>query len=319
MGLVAAALQSLCDLDNAGGSQTGRAQHNELLRVGKAGNAAGSLDLHMGRDMGGEQLHVVERRAGLGKARGSLDVVRAGVGDALAQGDLFLVGEQAGLDDDFQQLSVAGGLHGGDLLRDLLPQAVLRPADVDDHVHLVRAVRHGVGGHEALGGGGVVAVGEADDGADGQPVPNVLLRLLHVGRGDADGGGVILHTVVADAFDLRPGGGLGQQGVVALGKNVFQFHDDSPSVYDSVVSVEPDDPVLPDAPDVALVTHGNIAVVAAQHHLRALGDDVAVAVDTGVHRSLRAAVADGLDLLNGVRHLHQAAAAGKQAGLEVRA
>ena len=80
-----------------------------------------------------------------------------------------------------------------------------------------------------------------------------------------------------------------------------------------------DDPVLPDAPDVALVTHGNVAVVAAQNHLRALGDDVAVAVDTGVHRGLRAAVADGLDLLNGVRHLHQAAAAGKQAGLEVRA
>ena len=100
MGLVAAALQSLCDLDNAGGSQAGRAQHNELLRVGKAGNAAGSLDLHMGRDMGGEQLHVVEGRAGLGKARGGFDVVRAGVGDALAQGDLFLVCEQAGLDDD---------------------------------------------------------------------------------------------------------------------------------------------------------------------------------------------------------------------------
>ena len=63
MGLVTAALQSLCDLDNAGGSQTGRAQHNELLRVGKAGNAAGSLDLHMGRNVRGEQLHVVERGA----------------------------------------------------------------------------------------------------------------------------------------------------------------------------------------------------------------------------------------------------------------
>ena len=77
--------------------------------------------------------------------------------------------------------------------------------------------------------------------------------------------------------------------------------------------------VLPDAPDVALVTHGNVAVVAPQNHLSALGDDVTVAVDPGVHRSLRAAVADGLDLLNGVRHLHQAAAAGKQTGLEVRA
>ena len=73
--LVAAALQSLCDLDNAGGAQAGRAQHNELLRVGKAGNAAGGLDLHMGRDMGGEQLHVVERCAGGREAGGCLDKV----------------------------------------------------------------------------------------------------------------------------------------------------------------------------------------------------------------------------------------------------
>ena len=40
--------------------------------------------------------------------------------------------------------------------------------------------------------------------------------------------------------------------------------------------------MLPDAPDVTLVAHGDVAVVAAQHHLRALGDDIAVAVDTGI-------------------------------------
>ena len=51
--------------------------------------------------MGGKQLHVVEGRPGLTEARGGLDIVRAGIGNALAQGNFFLVGEQAGFDDDF--------------------------------------------------------------------------------------------------------------------------------------------------------------------------------------------------------------------------
>ena len=36
----------------------------------------------------------------LGKTCGGLDIVSAGIGYALAQGDLLLVGQQAGLDDD---------------------------------------------------------------------------------------------------------------------------------------------------------------------------------------------------------------------------
>ena len=78
-----------------------------------------------------------------------------------------------------------------------------------------------------------------------------------------------------------------------------------------VLSVQFDFFVLPDTPDVALVAHGNVAVVAAQHHLRAVGDDVAFAVDSGVDRGLGPAVADGLDLLNGVRNLHESPAAGE--------
>ena len=77
------------------------------------------------------------------------------------------------------------------------------------------------------------------------------------------------------------------------------------------LSVQFNDLVLQHAPDVALVAHSNVAVVAAQHHLRAVGDDVAFAVDSGVDRGLGPAVADGLDLLNGVRHLHEPPAAGE--------
>ena len=43
-----------------------------------------------------------------------------------------------------------------------------------------------------------------------------------------------------------------------------------------ILSVQFNDLVLPDTPDIALVAHGDIAVVAPQHHLGALGDDVAL-------------------------------------------
>ena len=40
----------------------------------------------------------------------------------------------------------------------------------------------------------------------------------------ADGGGFVLHSVVADGLDVCPGGGLCQKGVVALGENLRKFH-----------------------------------------------------------------------------------------------
>ena len=46
---------------------------------------------------------------------------------------------------------------------------------------------------------------------------------------------------------------------------------------------------------------------------------MAAAVDPGVYRGLCPAVADGLDLQNAVRNLHQPTTAGKQLCLEVRA
>ena len=45
----------------------------------------------------GKKLHIRKGGASLGKAGGGLDIVCAGVGDALAKGDLLLVGQQAGL------------------------------------------------------------------------------------------------------------------------------------------------------------------------------------------------------------------------------
>ena len=72
--------------------------------------------------------------------------------------------------------------------------------------------------------------------------------------------------------------------------------------------------MLPDAPDIAPVAHGNVAVVAAQQHLGTFGDDVAV-IDAGIDGGLGTTVAHGLDLLDAVRQFHQPVAAGEQSGL----
>ena len=74
--------------------------------------------------------------------------------------------------------------------------------------------------------------------------------------------------------------------------------------------------MLLDAADVAAMAHGDIAIIAAQNHLRTLGDDVA-AGNTGVDGSFTAAVAHGFDLFDAICQLHQPHRAGEQLGLEV--
>ena len=75
--------------------------------------------------------------------------------------------------------------------------------------------------------------------------------------------------------------------------------------------------MLPDATDIAAVAHGDVRIVATQHHLGTFGDDVAVTIDTGIDGGLAAAIADGLDLLDLIGQLHQPHRAGEQAGLEI--
>ena len=96
----AVVFQALGDLHNTGSAQTGSAQFDELLSILQGRNAAGGLDLHMGSHMLCKQFHIGKGGAGLGEAGGGLDVIGAGIGNALAQGDLFFVRQQAGLDDD---------------------------------------------------------------------------------------------------------------------------------------------------------------------------------------------------------------------------
>ena len=174
--------------------------------------------------MGLEQGHILPGGAAGGEAGGGLDVVRAGLGHQLAQLDLLRLGEQAGFHDHLEDAALAGGFDSLDLGQHLIPPLILHPADVDHHVDLVGAVADGVLGLKDLDGGGRVAVGETDDGADLQLVAHVVRRLLHKGGGNAHGGAAVLQPVVADLLDLGPGRLLFEQSVVAVGQDVLHVH-----------------------------------------------------------------------------------------------
>ena len=108
---------------------------------------------------------------------------------------------------------------------DVVPLAVLHHAVVDDHVDLAGPVFHGVLGLKDLGGSGVVAVGEADDGADLQIPLDVSRRLLDEGRGDAHGRAAELHGLVAEGLDLLPGSFGLEQGVIYMAENGRSIHN----------------------------------------------------------------------------------------------
>ena len=62
--------------------------------------------------------------------------------------------------------------------------------------------------------------------------------------------------------------------------------------------------MFPNAGFITSVAHSDIGIVTAQHHLCACGDNMAIAVDTGIDDGLVSAVANGFDLVKGIRQLH---------------
>ena len=66
------------------------------------------------------------------------------------------------------------------------------------------------------------------------------------------------------------------------------------------------------------MAHGDVAVVAAEQDLPALGDDAAIAVDAGVDGRLAAAGAHGLDLRDGIGQLHEPPCAGEKVREKIR-
>ena len=67
------------------------------------------------------------------------------------------------------------------------------------------------------------------------------------------------------------------------------------------------------------MAHGDIRIVAADHDLSAVGEDVALSVYAGVDDSLVSARANGFDLADRIRHLEKASASLKEMSKKIRA
>ena len=167
------------------------------------------------------QLHIVEVCACGGEAGAGLDVVRACLADDIAHLFLFLVGQQAGLDDDLQHLVAHSSLDGGNVIADVVVLLVLQPADVDDHIDLGRAVLDGSFSLKRLAFGVHSAEGEANDAADRHAARHILDGLLDVAGVDADRRAVVGDGLIAQGLDLRPGSLRLEQGVVDLAQHFF--------------------------------------------------------------------------------------------------
>ena len=134
---------------------------------------------------------------------------------------LFLVGQQAGLDDDLQELALAVLLDGLDLFEQIVPALILDPADVDDHIDLGRAVLDGSFSLKRLAFGVHSAEGEANDAADRHAARHILDGLLDVAGVDADRRAVVGDGLIAEGPDLGPGCLGLEQGVVDLAQHFF--------------------------------------------------------------------------------------------------
>ena len=208
-------------LDCAGGAQTVSAKVEEFFDILHGGDTAGSLDLAAPPDMLGKQRNVMEGRTAGREAGGGLDEVGTGLGHNVAHLDLLLLGQQAGLDNDLEDLIAHGSLDGGNVIADIVILFVLQPADVDDHIDLGRAVLNGGSGLKGLAGSVHGAQRETDHAADRYAARHILDRLLDIAGVDADGGAVVGNGLVTQGLDLGPGGLGLEQGVVHLAQHLF--------------------------------------------------------------------------------------------------
>ena len=130
--------------------------------------------------MSGEKLYVVKCGSAFGKARGGFYIVGVGGADYVAHFDFFLLGEKTGFDNNFKKSALAGCLYGVYFRKNIVVSAVLEMSHIYNHVDFVCACVYGVGGFKAFAGGGVVAVGEADDSAYRNSLCKILRRFFDI-------------------------------------------------------------------------------------------------------------------------------------------
>ena len=166
----------------------------------------------------------MEVGTGGGEAGAGLDVVRACLADDIAHLFLFLVGQQAGLDDDLQDLVAHRLLHGADVLAHGIVLLVLQATDVDNHIHLGGTILNGSLGFKRLAGGIHGTQREAYHAAYRDAARHILHRLPDVAGVDADGCGVVCNGFVTQLLDLGPGSLRLQQGMIDMGQDLFAVH-----------------------------------------------------------------------------------------------
>ena len=174
-------------------------------------------------DYSAEDGDVVNSGAAGGEAGAGLEEVGAGGESDLGGAELFFEGEEAGLEDDFDDGSgVVGELDdAADVVVDGLVVGGLagfEQADVEDHVDLTGAVFEDADGLVALGAGESGAEREANEDANGDTGSQ------EGGGGEGYPGGVehgageaVLGGFVADLEDLGAGGVGLDEGVVEDG------------------------------------------------------------------------------------------------------
>ena len=121
----------------------------------------------------------------------------------------------------------AGRLDRVDFGEHLIVAAVLEHADVDDHVHLVRAVLHRVGGLKHLRLRRGIAGRKTDHRAHAHLVRFILhirLAARDIAGRDAHRRRVVFHRVVADGLDLRPRRFGLEQRMIHHREHLAEFH-----------------------------------------------------------------------------------------------
>ena len=142
-------------------------------------DTARRLDFHVFSDVFFEKFHVFKSCARLRKSRRRFDIIGVSVGNCFAHCDFFFVGQKTGFDDDFQDFFAAGVFQKSDFVGNFFKVMLFHVADIDNHIDFVCALFQRLFRLKEFDVGGVVAVGEPDDRADAEFVPDVLFRALH--------------------------------------------------------------------------------------------------------------------------------------------
>jgi hypothetical protein len=169
-------------------------------------DSAGGFHANIRANDGAHQTDIFDGGTGGGHAGGRLDEIGAGFDGKFAGEFLFVLGEEASFDDDFEmRLGIVRGIgESVDFVVNKRDIAILERADVDDHIYFLRTLANAGQRFEQLHGSKSGALRKSDDGASEH-----IRALQQFGRKvypnglHADAGEVVLASLFAELFDLR--------------------------------------------------------------------------------------------------------------------